>query len=157
MDFELINSKLLDAETCLLEMYKQERRAFDSMNVFPKNHDGFLAICATIRGLFDGRGDGKRDAAIKAWKSGWERNLTPDERILYKFMQDESDDTQHVQVLNVQAGNQYPAGTIMGEVPNTKKRYIYNIDGVQRDVTAVCEAYFKLLSRMVAEAKQANL
>ena len=58
----------------------------------------------------------------------------------------ESDDTQHVQVLDVQDDRTF-----------TKKRYVYNIDGVQRDVTAVCEAYFKLLSRMVADAKQANL
>lgn len=147
MDFELIDSKLSDANYCLHEMYKQVHRASDPMNVFPRNHDAFLYVCANARGLFHGRGDGKRDAAIKAWKSEWERHqLTPEERKLYQFFQGESDDTQHVQVLDVQDDRTF-----------TKKRYVYNIDGVQRDVTAVCEAYFKLLSRMVADAKQANL
>ena len=148
MDFGLIDSKLSDANYCLHEMYKQERRASDPMNVFPRNHDAFFYICATALGLFDGRGDGERDAAIKAWKSDWERHQLTPERKLYQLCQGEceSDDRLRVQILGVQDDRTL-----------TKKRYVYNIDGVQRDVTAVAEAYFKLLSRMVADAKQANL
>ena len=142
MDFELIDSKLSDANACLHELYKQERRAFDFRNVFARNHDGFLAVCATARGLFHGRGDRKRDAAIRAWKSDWEQHvLTPEERRLYEFMQRERDDTQHagvsklaVQVVDVQVGNQYqddtctitsaagPPGMGMGGATITKKR-----------------------------------
>jgi hypothetical protein len=46
------------------------------------------------------------------------------------FFQGESDDTHHVQVLDVQDDRTF-----------TKKHYVYNIDGVQRDVTAVCDTY----------------
>ena len=174
MNFEIIDKKLFQAQACLREMQLQERRAFNSNNVFEHNHDGFLGACSTVRNLFHQRGGRQKDKAIKDWKSIWENNLTKEQKSLYVHMQDDRDETQHagqstriVKKKELKIGQYYrddacimesnagPPGTVGATVE--KAHHVYVIDGVERDVTTVCSDYLKLLQQMVAEAKAANL
>jgi hypothetical protein len=175
VDFDVVDTKLYDAWSCLREMQAQERKAFDPNRRFEVNHAGFLAACATARNAFHQRGGGPRDKAIKDWKSAWVTNLTPHDKQLYEYMQHDRDKVVHQgqskrieKKEEVKIGPHYQddAYTMSGGTgipgvhqPSTfkKSHYLYEINGVQRDVTAVCAEYLELLKRLAADARAAKL
>jgi hypothetical protein len=180
MNLDIVDAKLLDAHSALREMQAQERKAVDPNRVFERNHTAFLAACDTLRDQFHQRSDRTRNAAIKAWKDGWEEQLkTTGDRALYDFMHDDRNNALHkgqsvrtAKTKELQIGNHYQddgctisgTGGMIGDgrpqrapLVVKKPHYVYEIAGVEQDVTKVCAAYWALLQRMVTDFRAAKL
>jgi hypothetical protein len=177
-NIDLVDAKLFDAGSALRKMQAQEKRAVDPNREYVSNHATFLAACGTVDDLFYERDDRKRDAAIKAWKKDWENKLSPDDRQVYDFMREDRNTELHegqsvreTKTEQVAVGNFYQddrstitgTGGMIDDGPQraplviNKQRYVYEIGGVERNVTKVCEAYLALLQKMAADARASNL
>jgi hypothetical protein len=167
-NIDLVDAKLFDAGSALRKMQAQEKRAVDPNREYVSNHAAFLAACGTVDDLFYERDDRKRDAAIKVWKKDWENKLSQEDRQVYDFMREDRNTELHegqsvreTKTEQVAVGNLYQddgctitgTGGMIGDGPQRaplviyKPRYVYEIGGVERDVTKVCEVYLALLQK----------
>jgi hypothetical protein len=172
---EVIDKKLGEARHFLDEMRKQEKRAFGDKQPFDYNLSAFLNAATSARGAYRKEQDRERNAAIKNWKTAWEGGLTGDEKRIYDYLGADRVAEVHKsgsrhdvkqETIKVGVGASYSdnSGTLtvmgsnipgsgMGGAAIIKPRYYFTIDGVERDVTEVCDAYLTLLERMAAQFK----
>jgi len=157
-------------------MRDQEQRAFAGTEPFDHYLSAFLSAGMSLRGAFHVKQDRARNETVKKWKANWEAQLTPEQRCVYDFLQEDRNSEVHdtgsrriveSKEIKVPVGGTYSdkSGTLkaMGSPTvllgidtssaTSIPEYFFEIGGVKRRVTEVCAEYFNLLEQMVAHYK----
>jgi hypothetical protein len=173
---ETAEKKLQEVRKFLADMRDQEQRAFGDKEPFDHYLSAFLTAGMSVRGAFHVKQDRPRNEAIKNWKKAWEAQLTPAQKCIYDFMQEDRNCEVHdrgshrvvgTKEIKVGVGGTYSdkSGTLtaMGSpsvllgadtgVTIYAPQYSFDMFGVKRPVTEVCAEYLHLLEQMVAHYK----
>jgi hypothetical protein len=90
VDLVRARKKIAEAAFFLGKMSEEERRVGgDVREPFDYYLSAFLGASMSVRGEFHYRQNRVRNEAIKAWRTQWENNLSPEGKSLYKFMRED--------------------------------------------------------------------
>jgi hypothetical protein len=164
MDLARVRKKLAEAEFFLNLMIAQEPQIFANKEPFDYYLSAFLNAARTV----DYRLRHEQGVIYKPWRGAWDATLSPSERGLMKFI----DDDRRVEVHDsgssrnvAREGVVFPIGTHqvssgiltisgppgMQPAVGYRPTYSFTIDGADRKVTEACAEHLTLLRRMVAQ------
>jgi hypothetical protein len=170
VDLVRARKKIAEAAFFLDKMTEEEHRVGgDVREPFDYYLSAFLSASMSVRGEFHYRQNRVRNEAIKAWRTQWENNLSPEGKSIYKFMREnrvaeihDTGSSRSVAQEGIELGigeHRLPGGmhAVFGPPGTTAviKTNVYNftVAGVKRKVTEACAAYLELLRQMVAQCE----
>jgi hypothetical protein len=160
----IIPKKIAEAQFFLRLMTAQEPRIIGDMEPFDYYLSAFLNAARTV----NYRLRHEQGAIYKPWRVAWDATLSPAQRGLMKFIDDDRREEVHDSGSSrnvAQEGVEFPIGTHhidggivtisgppgMEPAVGCRPTYSFTIDGAERKVTEACAAHVALLQRMVAK------